>query len=435
MSLQWRWLMVQGLAMLCSGCAAAEVKPSDVHWQTPGVSLDFEQLSDLAQTSDSEYKLDMSVLHPGTMLGAAFHVATHGGAAFSLLESAPDPFQMTEVNISLPCLMGFISPCGNVTVGDTPVKLQTPFGSVEIPGTSELRRASIHQTLTDIWEGELEKEDYALTLEETDELKKEKLDPKSKHFIAPANIYRLIALSHPPVLTWSDYLKLSAQGLVCGFMQCYVPYKILHVIVIDHGWHPIGIKAFFWYVVNAGHAAAMAAAVGGLCHVFAGKCTTNILKNAVANHYILTHMVAPDKSVADVEDPSRIKWRAVHVSFWCVLCTLMSCWVSLSLFIIMYVKVATYTGDFHRVALIAVSLYFVFDLDQKIIESSPSYLPRYDAKVARLTEKIGTDFRWMKSLAHGFQVLADSAAPFAFLMLVLVAWKNSAGEVIGGDPF
>jgi len=103
--------------------------------------------------------------------------------------------------------------------------------------------------------------------------------------------------------------------------------------------------------------------------------------------------------------------------------------------IIMILKVATYEGNLEGLAMISVSLYFIFDLDQKIFESDPRLRARYRKAIGRQTVETVFLPKWIYQVAMLAIYSLRLMIPFGLWVIVVVAWRNQGGTVIGGDMF
>lgn len=113
------------------------------------------------------------------------------------------------------------------------------------------------------------------------------MDPMSPHFIAPGNIYRLLAVLHPGLIGFQAWFGYAFRGFICGYMQFYLPFNVITNVLTT--WECVGIKSPLWFLANLTTFAAMATALGSLSSMFAGKCSKHVLHGAEANMYILSH--------------------------------------------------------------------------------------------------------------------------------------------------
>jgi len=219
--------------------------------------------------------------------------------------------------------------------------------------------------------------------------------------------------------------------------------------------------------VNAGTFATMFGSLAALCHLFAARCSENIRRGAQANFYILTHAKAPRSDIESTQlplssdnegkrllSPREIKRNPSHehlglpvptwgprvLAFneylWCTFSMVMNISMSVLLQVVMFLKVATFTGTMESVAVVAVSLYFVFDLDSKVMESDSKLKPKYRRQVISQTVEREYKPMWFLRMASVSIALVRSSVPIGLLSIVLFSWRNRAtGMVIGGDPF
>jgi len=387
--------------------------------------------------------------------------------------------------IQVPCMMKLIQPCGNVSVGAKGVVFSTPFGEQRLPGPSELGpqveqtedfmsdwtvyivaglsilyvvkkltidRVEVTQNMKEILAGSLGEND-GLSPEEQAEQLADKMDPKTDGFIAPGNIYRCLAVLHPGYIGYSKWVQLALKALISSYMQLFIPYKIIRSSLDE--WQMLGVKSPLWFMSNASTFASMMAALLSLCNMFAGKCVMNILNGAEANFYILSHKkpatpgpdyaaVASNPDDAAPRNPSPTPdlpplptppgWLIAGNEYvWCCLSQVVNIGMSFLLQLAMFVKVATFTGQVGEVAVVAVSLYFVFDLDTKVLDAEPKLKTKYRKAVLEQTAVRSYQPVWMNSFAMASVFVLQTAVPFGLLGIILCSWKNGDGIVIGGD--
>ena len=98
-----------------------------------------------------------------------------------------------------------------------------------------------------------------------------------------------------------------------------------------------------------------------------------------------------------------------------------------------------------NITAVAVSLYFVFDLDDKIMDSDPKLRPRYRSIVAKMTaEQAPNCFSKAIKQASALTIYGlHCCTSLGLVLIVILSWKQQPeyvrkGEwpvVIGGDPF
>jgi len=376
-----------------------------------------------------------------------------------------------EIFLTIPCYT-MLKPCGNVSVPSAGLDITGPLGigSFHVPGPTAVKeevvkdgQAFSHYTvwvvvlLVLVWAcmtccipsrrkkmtkhitntlsppDEDDDSDDDATPEEKEKEKKAALDPESEDFIAPGNIYRLLAVLHPGVIGHAAWVKYASKALICAYMQLFLPYSIIKGTLKQ--WEFVGIKSPVWFAMNAGVFATMFAALGSLCNLFQGKCAESIEVGLGANFYILTHKgpdgaPTPEKG-SPLWGPTLIKINEV---FWCTFSMVMNISMSLMLELAMFLKIATYTGAIDKVAVVAVSLYFIFDLDDKVMESDPKLKPKYRRAVAKQTQERDEKPKWLKTLAYFMIGVSQLMTPIGLFSIILFAWRNaSTGHVIGGS--
>jgi len=395
-------------------------------------------------------------------------------------------FSNVTLSISIPCVLSLIEPCGNVSIGGEGRSIRTPFGTKHIPGTGYIaenaraweksfsaytvyavgvgacvyvlanvaipsKRGALVRRAKDIFAGRLTGDDLGVTREEAAEDLRDRIDVKSSNFIAPGNIYRVLAVTQLGKVSVSKCGGTALKALICAWMQFFIPYKIASDVL--HQWHFHGVKSPLWFLANAMHFGMMFASLGSICYIFAGKCRESILNGAEANFYILTHKektpVAAEQgadeertSLLDVDGagsaaPATVapEWLTrANEYWWCCLSMAMNLVMSVILFAAFFLKIATFSGRMDEVATVAVSLYFVFELDDKIMESDPRIRREYRAAVLRQTEELDYKPTWLLAVAGLSASCMSLLTPLALAMVVLISWKSDE-LVIGGDPF
>jgi len=378
--------------------------------------------------------------------------------------------------------------------------------TVTIPSKRQKFVTSVKRTC----EGHLEE----VSQGEVEELPDLNLD--SENFIAPGNIYRVLAACPPgsPGVSFSRWLGWSSKAFICAYMQIYLPCGFLNDIFSE--WKLDSIKSPIWFLTNAGSFFTMFASLAAICSLFASKCSDNIRRGAKANFYILTHeapaAVAPVSSpedggllggllggaaaaatadvasvqtelatslltkppmptstampdiasaqsklsasllikppaLPDVASASKLAaslpmptWPPLVITineyFWCTFSMIMNISMSMLLQLVMFLKVATFTGTMESVAVVTLSLYFVIELDKKVMESDPKLRPMYRTQVKAQTVEKTYKPMWLKKIASFSMGLMNETVPLGLLGVVLFSWKNlNTGMIIGGDPF
>lgn len=120
---------------------------------------------------------------------------------------------------------------------------------------------------------------------------------------------------------------------------------------------------------------------------------------------------------------------------WCYFSLTMNCMMSILLMGCMFLKVYTFTGAIDHVAVITLSLYFVFDLDDKVMQSDPKLRPMYRRTIVKQSELRDTQPRYIMPLGAVAVGISRMLLPVGIVCLVLLGWRNvSTGVTIGSDP-
>jgi len=109
---------------------------------------------------------------------------------------------------------------------------------------------------------------------------------------------------------------------------------------------------------------------------------------------------------------------------------------SLMLQTAMYMTIATFKGSVNDAALATVALYFILDLDVKIMVANPQLRKLYRRHVIRSTVETEDEPRYIKHMAGGTRILAEMMGPLGLGAIILFAWQErTTGYKIGTYPF
>jgi hypothetical protein len=129
----------------------------------------------------------------------------------------------------------------------------------------------------------------------------------------------------------------------------------------------------------------------------------------------------------------------LNEKFWIIVGMTVNIVMSFGLVLCMYVKVATFTGDMSDIAIVTVALYFVSDLDEKVLEANPKMKKTYAKMVLAQTERNDANPIWIKKVIGIAVHTLEASVPIGIAFICLFAWKglDAHGQdlVIGGDPF
>lgn len=400
-------------------------------------------------------------------------------------------------NITIP-IFDLVEPCGTFQMPAEGITFKTPFGSQAVPGVDEInrhldifdsefekyssyvaafvvvffafvnlgkkeKRQKLILSFKQMASGHLEgdQNDPMMSAEETKQLAKDKKDPKSAHFVCPGNIYRLLTVLHPGVVGYAEWGKYCMKGGICAYMQLYLPCSIL--CTCFSSWQFNGIKSPLYFLTDGVSYFMQFGALANVCVLFAAKCTGVIEGEAMACYHLLSHdePEKPEKpkekpakkDAAETEDvskktvalipselPSPPHWLLDWNEWlWCSVNIFVSCASSVMLMTAMYMKVATFTGDVMNIAGVTVSLYFVFDLDRKILESDDKLKGRFGRHVLKQTVPTTADPLWIKSASSYTIGFLNATVPLGLLVIFTISWRqvlDAAGMPIGaGENF
>jgi hypothetical protein len=315
---------------------------------------------------------------------------------------------------------------------------------------------------------------------EKEQDEKDKLAIDSPKFICPGNIYRLLTVLTPREVGYGQWGSYCFKAGICAYMQLYLPINIMRHCFKQ--WHFNGVKSPMYWVMSGGNFFLQFAALASVCTLFAAKTANVIEIDSMACYHLLSHDPEADHSEDAASKPSAAdskvaplleagnapsaaslekevitkleakivppQWLLNWNEFvWCLVNMFVTCISSVMLMLGMYMKVATFTGDTMNIAIVTVSLYFVFDLDDKIMDSDPNLRPRYRRMVLKQTVKTTNDPRYLKVMASFTVGLIKATIPLGLLMITVVSWRqvlNADGSpvapgqkpiIIGSDPF
>lgn len=404
--------------------------------------------------------------------------ADWGGVAFTVTKKP----QLPKVKIPIPCWVG-CTPCGEVAYEDT---VYHPFfGNIYVPKRENMKAAQTalratfamvmlvvgiiiglyvvfeighpgsREDIRDLFDKLYPRVDdpytkYVDYQESIDERYRDVpifskddwtdncndcLTPNSQSFIAPGNIYRVLAVLTPDhgvsTFVWARW---ASQATIVAYMQFSVPMQILAHDLTK--WECTGVKTPLWFVYNPMVMSAFAS-LFSLFHAFAGKCVCSISDGARANYFIIANFCQPD-------DQYRLLSKLA-----CCFSLFMNVMSSMLLQACMFVKVSTYSGDMGDAALCAIALYFVFDLDDKVMQANPGLRDRYRRAVIKeirksmadrdadgRTKTRGEQPQWLLYAGGIMCVFVSALTPIYLYLIFFLAWRNpKTGQEIGGDPF
>jgi hypothetical protein len=406
-------------------------------------------------------------------------------------------------NITLPIInkmiFDLVEPCGSIHMPADGITFKTPFGSYHVSGMDEInnhldtldhafgkysvwvmgglfifyalynvavssKRLAMIEQFQKMRAGTVasEEEDASASEAEKAQAKKDKLDINSAKFICPGNIYRLVTVLHPGVVGFAAWGQYCMKAGICAYMQLYLPINIMtHCFKI---WQFNGVKSPVYYLMFGSSFFMQYLALASVCTLFASKTASVIETDCLACYYLLSHdpeaeadeekpaaggsKVAPllDKAALPKIKPPQwiLNWNEFG---WCLVNMAVTCISSVCLMAAMYMKVATFQGDVTNIAIVTAALYFVFDLDEKVMDSSPTLRPRFRRQVLKQTVKTKKDPRWAKTMASYTVGIINATIPLGLLMIMIVSWRSilnadgtpfHAGQkpsIIGGNPF
>jgi len=396
------------------------------------------------------------------------------------------------VNITIPCIsIPFYGqafwPCGHVLVADEPVEIHTPIGSKSIPPVSALKTIEAQAEKADntvLWvvlgglilymltfivsphrwrefkekvenfsRGELDLDKPVVSEEEMKQIEKERWDVNSEDFIAPGNLFRVLAVLHPGKIGWWNWVMRSGEALMGLWLQVFIPFKVMQDIFRD--WTFYGVKTPLWFFANGSRFVTQLIALSSLMTMFSTSCKEMVKRETEANYFILHYNdPADEEEDSDQEDSEYEKTEEgetrkehTHLSnavywnekFWCsasqIVCTLKA----LFLVAAMFLTIATFEGEYLEAAVLLTSLFMLLELDRKLLQADSSLRKTYRAAAVRHShERLEGhhDPTWMRVIGGISILIMSSFAPLGVAGLVLFGWRsNKDGHVLGGNPW
>eukprot|EP00419_Tripos_fusus_P090892 CAMPEP_0172872394 /NCGR_PEP_ID=MMETSP1075-20121228/92608_1 /TAXON_ID=2916 /ORGANISM="Ceratium fusus, Strain PA161109" /LENGTH=533 /DNA_ID=CAMNT_0013722717 /DNA_START=96 /DNA_END=1697 /DNA_ORIENTATION=+ len=327
-------------------------------------------------------------------------------------------------------------------------------------------RLAFGKYLKSLWRGEVRKEQDSGNPADKEEELKSRMDPRSLNFIAPGNIYRVTAVMHPGIIGFRPWCVNLFTALTCAFIQVYVTVRIISDFFND--WECLGLKSPAWYSRHAADFIAMLLFTATLNLMFSGKAAENIIDDAEANFYILTHQAPPASEqdpfvlpdIAGAEEgrafsssshlgttrrvpasegyiPEFLKNEEnlrVQEYFWCLTSQIINASTSLLCQVVFALRMMTFSGNLEAVVSVAIVLYFIFQLDGTLMDLDPSLRPKYRLEVLRRTVEQKDHPVWLRRMGAFSRATSTITGWCCLVAYVLLRWRShSTGEVLGGS--
>lgn len=340
--------------------------------------------------------------------------------------------------------------------------------------------------INDLWTGNLAPPDSFLTPEEVADWNAARMEYDSNEFKVRGNIFRVLAVFEPrdPNVGWYRWSQYVVRGLLCAFMQIYLPISMITQTMME--WKFRGPKSVFWLTVHAGEFAIMFVALAELASIFFSKARSHLIRSAKANNFILSHRPpyrgnkgkpedytpaspanpeaealmesnGPDPAAGSSPPPQSPRviglpedlakspeWALgdrlflIQQYFWCIISMTINFVMSLLLPLVFLLKAATYTGDASGIVVEITALYFIFDLDGKIMESDSSLQTRFRYVIKRqkaMGLRPESERPQLMTRVIGVtQLVMDFSVKYLLLFALATAWEGN-GQIIGGNPF
>lgn len=401
----------------------------------------------------------------------------------------PGPSGSSKLHVL--CLLGAVEPCGDVSVPPGGLQVQTPFGALWVAGkgscgeeleapapadymqgvylcfalvgvfalamlASPGQRHDLRRHVSVVVAGEASSHP-AETDDESDggERHAEQHDAASAA-IAAGGIYQALAVLHPGVIGYFRWSRICARGWLCLAMQLYIPSSMLSQVLAEWEFHYL--KSPIWFLTNAWDFLTVVIGLGMLYNLFASRCIEHLLSSVEATSYILARkhigvlqsgLDRKDQRTKDEDiqglvllilEPSIEFGARANALLWSCLSMGTSLYAAVLLQATLLLRIATFTGSVEHVILVAVTLYFVLDVDRRMLDSDPRLRRSYHKHISSL-ELEGEDAQEARHPSCIVRLVAFLALvlrcvmPLALLAAALTAWRQrGSGQVVGGSP-
>jgi len=281
---------------------------------------------------------------------------------------------------------------------------------------------------------------------------------------------RVTAVMHPSVIGFRSWCFYVLAAVACGFIQLFVSIRI--ILDFSMEWECVGFKSASWYSSNAQDFLAMLTFTATLNLVFCGKAAENVVADAEANFYILTHQAppiskqvtfalpdiagavvdgagsflgtrslgttttqrsvpAPDKYVPEfLKNPDNLY---VQEFMWCLISLVINLVTSILLQVVFVLRMMTFKGNLESIVSLAILLYFIFQLDGNLMDLDPALRPKYRLEVLRRTVERKNKLVWLNRIGAVSRAMSSLTGGCCLVAYVVLRWRSRrTGAVIGG---
>jgi len=390
-----------------------------------------------------------------------------------------------EATLHVPCFLGCIRPCGHMVIPESGMDVTTPLGKLHIFGRADCGSQkdewggifSDHITHVCVAFAAL----WVLAMLATPGLRQEfmrgvggmlsgkvqddsgemsgpteeeaEADVEDGHGTTtdspsvPCSIYLALAVLHPGIIGFGQWLRYTLMGLACMCMQLYIPIQFAAQVLSE--WEFNNLKSPAWFLTDFWTFLGTFIALAALYNLFASKCIENIMGGAEAAFLVLRADMPREAKAQGSEglegllflllEPAIQGAVATNTYLWTCVSLGMHIAMSFLLQATMLLRVATYTGSVEQLVVVAVSLYFVLDLDARAVESDLGLRLHYHRRMALLTkeaaeEEAGRGAVCVARIAVATAAALRSLVPLGLLAALLMSWRQrETGRVLGGN--
>lgn len=131
------------------------------------------------------------------------------------------------------------------------------------------------------------------------------------------------------------------------------------------------------------------------------------------------------------DDVNSVFWRAWSM-FWVSISLLINIVVATFLEVVVLIKIMVLTGSVDEVALIIMAVFFINELDEKVIKGAPAIKKMYWVQCFQQTKRRKDQPHWVRHVsAHGGVPLTYLMLYIGLVMMVTLSWKNRyTGQII-----
>lgn len=252
-------------------------------------------------------------------------------------------------------------------------------------------------------------------VQERPEFIEEDASKKSKEEPLTGNIYRLLAVCTPEMLGFKRYGSQLFAALLTLIMQLYLPAKIIKDVLKTHSC--LGVKHPSYFIENWFDVFLASVPILQSTHLWCQKTYLSIHDEIKACYQHLAMKESEESRNTTLE------------VFWVVVSLVANMVSSLLLFVCMFLKVATFDGEWTGLAFTIMSLTWVNGLDDAAMKADPSFEKMYQEQMALQKFPAKVKPRWIKDIKHFMKPVFGLALCCGMVMAVGTYWIDSSATV------